>query len=109
MSSITFSDFQKLDIHIGTVISAEKVPDADKLIKLVFDLGSEQRQIIAGIAEQFPGPSTLIGQQLPVLVNLEPKTLRGHQSQGMILAADVDGRPVLLHPAETVPPGSIVR
>lgn len=106
---ITFNDFKKLEIKIGTVISAEKIPDADKLLKIIFDLGDEQRQIIAGIAEQFPDPAVLIGKQMPIITNLEYRKFRGHESQGMIMAADVDGKPILLHPKKKIPPGSIVR
>lgn len=106
---ITFDDFKKLEMKIGTVISAEKVPDADKLIKIMFDFGSEKRQIMAGIAEFFPDPAELVGKQMPVLVNLEPRTFRGHESQGMIIAADEDGKPVFLHPAHPLAPGTIVK
>ena len=106
---ITFDDFKKLEIKIGKVVSAEKIPEADKLIRLVIDLGAERRQIIAGIAEIIDNPEKLVGKEMPVLVNLEPRKLRGYESQGMILAADVEGRPVLLHPENEVPPGSIVR
>lgn len=106
---ITFEDFKKLDVRIGTVKSAEKVEGADKLLRLVFDFTTEERQIMAGIAELYPDPSVLIGKQMPVLVNLEPRMLRGFESQGMILAADDNGTPVLLHPEVKIPPGSIVR
>lgn len=109
VSTITHDDFKRLDIRIGTVLSAEKVPDADKLLRLIFDFGDEQRQIIAGIAEVFPDPSVLVGRQLPVLVNLEPRQLRGYESQGMLLAVAVDGQPVLLHPEREVPLGSVIR
>jgi len=105
---ITFNDFQKLEIRIGKVISAEKIPEADKLIKFVFDLGDEQRQIVAGIAEFFE-PEELIGKEMPILTNIEPRMLKGHESQGMILAADVEGQPILLSPEKEVPAGSIVR
>ena len=106
---ITFDDFKKLEIKIGTVVSAEKIPDADKLLKIIFDLGSEQRQIIAGIAEQFPDPAILVGKQMPIITNLEYRKIRGYESCGMILAADVDGKPILLHPQKKVLAGSIVR
>ena len=107
---ISFGDFKKLDIRIGKVISAEKVPDTDKLVKLVFDMGNdEKRQVIAGIAEFIADPEDLVGKEMPVLVNLESRTLRGHDSDGMILAVDVDGRPVLLRPEEEVPPGSSIK
>lgn len=106
---ITFEDFAKLEIKIGRIISAEKIPEADKLVKLIFDFGSEKRQIIAGIAESFENLSSLIGKQMPVLMNLEPRKFKGYESQGMILAVDAAGRPVLLSPDEEVPAGSVIR
>ena len=105
---ISYEDFKKLDIRIGKVISAEKVPDADNLIKLVFDMGDHERQVVAGIAGSY-NAEDLIGKEMPVLVNLEPRNLKGYDSNGMILAVDVDGSPVLLHPEQGVPPGSIVK
>ena len=104
---ITFDDFKRLDIRIGRVISAERVEGTDKLLKLEIDLGTEKRQLVAGIAEFFQSEQ-LIGKELPVLVNLEPRKLRGIESQGMVLAVDVDGKPILLQPEEEVPPGSII-
>src|SRR3989344_4214613 len=106
---VSFDDFKKLEIKIGKIIAAEKVEGSSKLLKLLFDFGSEQRQILAGIAQAYPDVSLLIGKQIPVLVNLEPKMLMGQESQGMILAADSNGEPVLLHPDKEVLPGSIVR
>ncbi len=105
---ITIDDFKKLEIKIGKVISAERIPDSDKLIKFIFDVGGEPRQILAGIAEFFPDLTILVGKEVPLLLNLEPRTLRGNISEGMMLVADVAGRPVLLHPEEDVPPGSII-
>jgi len=106
---VSFEDFKKLEIRIGRVISAEKIEGADRLLKLLFDFGTEQRQIIAGIAEYFPDPSVLVDRQMPVLVNLEPKMLKGFESQGMVLAIGVGDKAVLLHPDTDVPPGSMVR
>ena len=106
---ITFDDFKKLEIRIGKVKSVEKVPDADKLLKFIFDVGSEERQIMAGMAEFFTDPSELVGKEMPILMNIEPRTFRGHQSHGMIIAADVNGHPILLHPEKEIPAGSIVR
>jgi methionine--tRNA ligase beta chain len=106
---ITFEEFQKLDIRIGRIISAEKIPDSDKLIKLILDIGNEQRQILAGIAEFYSDLPYLVGKEVPLILNLEPRKMRGLLSEGMMLAADTEGRPILLHPAEDVPPGSIVR
>jgi methionine--tRNA ligase beta chain len=105
---INFDDFKKLEIRIGKILSAEKVEKTDKLLKLEIDFGSEKRQIVAGIAEAYQ-PEQVIGREVPVLMNLEPRSIRGVESQGMILAASVDGKPRLLHPDEEVPPGSEVR
>ncbi len=105
---ITFDDFKKLDMRIGTVLSAERVEGTDKLIKLMVDLGTETRQLVAGMGHLLE-PEAFVGKQVPVLVNLEPRKIRGVESQGMILAADDNGRPVLLLPVENVPPGSIIR
>ncbi len=89
---IPLEDFQKIDIRIGTIIAVEKIPKADKLLKLQINLGSEvgNRQIVAGIAT-FREPKKLIGQRIVVIINLEPATIRGVQSEGMLLAA-VDGK-----------------
>lgn len=105
---ITFEDFEKLDIRIGKVVSAERIPETEKLIKLEVDLGGGTRQLVAGIAG-FVKLDSLVGKELPVLVNLAPRKLRGVESQGMILAVDVNGEPVLLHPEREVPPGSMVK
>jgi methionine--tRNA ligase beta chain len=105
---IIFDDFKKLDIRIGKILSAERIKGTDKLMKLEVDFGAEKRQIVAGIAEFFT-PDHLIGKEIPVLMNLEPRSIRGIESQGMILAIDVEGKPVLLHPEKEVPPGSVIR
>lgn len=105
---ITFDDFAKLEIRIGKVITAQKVENADKLLRLMFDFGDESRQIVSGIAEWYQ-PEELVGKLIPVITNLEPRKFRGVESQGMILAADEDGKPVILQPAQDVPPGSRVR
>lgn len=106
---VTLEDFKKLDIRIGKIISVEKVPDAEKLLKFVFDIGGEQRQIMAGMSKFFSAPSVLVGKEMPILVNIESREFKGHKSEGMIIAADVNGRPVLLSPDEEVPPGTTVR
>ena len=105
---IKFEDFRKLDIRICKVVLAEKVEGADKLVRLQVDLGKEKRQIIAGMAEFFE-PQYFIGKELVVVANLEPRKFMGFESQGMILAADLNGKPVLLHPEKEIPPGTIVR
>lgn len=108
--NITFGDFAKLDIRIGTVKTVEKVPDSDKLLKFVFDIGDgEERQIMAGMADFFDKPEKLIGRQFPLLLNIEPKAFRGHKSQGMIIAADHNNKPVFLEPETQIPSGSKVK
>lgn len=105
-----FEDFSKLDIRIGEIISAEKIPDTDKLLRLEVDLGEEEyRQIISGIAEYFEDIEALVGRQCPFIVNLEPRVIRGHESCGMILAVSTEDQDfALLHPGKYVHPGSVV-
>jgi len=105
---ITFDEFKKLDIRIGTVLSATKVAVTDKLLHLEINIGSETISIVTGLAE-FLEPECFIGKQVPIVVNLAPRKLKGIESQGMLLAIDVDGHPVLLHPERDIPPGSSVR
>ncbi len=107
MDTISYDDFAKLEIRVGTILVAERVEQADKLLRLEVDMGSETRQILAGIAQHVEDPATLVGKQVPVLVNLEPRKMRGFESQGMMLAASgEDDAPVLLHPEKPLPPGS---
>ena len=105
---INFEEFQKVDLRVAKVITAEKVEGSEKLLKLQIDLDSEKRQIIAGIA-QFYKPEDLLGKEIVIVSNLEPRTLMGLESQGMLLAADNKGQPVLLMPDKEVPPGTIIR
>lgn len=105
--NITFEDFQKLEIKIGKIIASEKVEGADRLLKLEVDFGEFKRQIVSGIA-QFYTPEDLIGKQCPFIVNLEPRIIKGIESQGMILAAKVDDKAVLLYPDQEIPEGSVV-
>ena len=105
---ISFNDFQKLDIRIGTILEAEPVPNTDKLLKLKIDLGDEQRELIAGIADTY-NSEDIKGKQIPILTNLEPKTIKGIESKGMILAVEIDGKAVLLEPDKKVNNGSKIR
>lgn len=105
---ISLEDFQKIEIKIGTIVEAKKVPETDKLVSLRVDVGNELRQVVAGIAQAYPDPEKLVGKQLPLLTNLEPRHLRGLDSQGMILAVSFDGDVALLHPDKPVPPGAVV-
>ena len=103
---IQYEDFAKLDIRIGTVIAAELVPDTDKLIKCTIDFGElGERTIVSGIAE-WKKPEELIGKQLPYIVNLAPRILRGVESQGMLLAASDEEGVALLSTERAVPPGT---
>jgi methionyl-tRNA synthetase len=110
-SYIDYADFAKVQLRTGRVLEAERVPKADKLLRLQVDLGSETRQILAGIAQQFE-PESLIGKTVVVVANLAPRKLRGFESQGMLLAAsESDDSPAggLLTVDADLPPGSIVR
>jgi len=108
MKDINFEEFQKIDLRVGKIIEAERIEGTEKLLKLKVDLGEEKRQLVAGIAK-FYQPENLIGKEIVIVANLEPKTFRGIESQGMLLAADVEGRPVILKPDKEVPPGTKVR
>lgn len=105
---ISLEDFQKLDLRVGKIMEAERIAGTDKLLRLEVDLGGEWRQIVAGIGERYK-PEALKGKEIIVVANLEPKTIKGIESQGMLLAAACDGKPVLLVPAEEVPPGEKVK
>lgn len=107
MDTIHYDDFAKVEIRVGTVVAAELVPDTDKLIKCTIDFGEfGTRTIVSGIA-LFRAPEELIGKQLPYIVNLEPRVLRGVESQGMLLAASPgeDGLALLI-PDSPVPNGT---
>ncbi len=106
---ITYEDFTKMDIRIGTILEAVKVPKTKKLLKLKIDTGIDQRTVVSGIAEYF-SPEEIVGKQVSILVNLAPRELRGIESQGMILMAeDKDGKLVFVSPAEKVSNGSEVK
>lgn len=102
---ISYSDFTNIELRVGTVISAEPIEKSEKLIKLQVDIGSETRQILAGI-KQFVQPENLINTQVIIVANLEYRQMMGMESQGMLLAADAESGPVLLRPSQTVPPGT---
>ena len=107
---VSIAAFGALELRVGTIRSAEPHPNADRLLVLRVDLGSEERQVVAGIRAHYDAP-TLVGRQVVVVANLEPARLRGVESQGMVLAATDSerNRVVLLHPDEAVPPGAVVR
>jgi methionyl-tRNA synthetase len=104
---IGIEDFAKIEMRVGQVKEAERVAGADKLLKLMVDIGDEVRQIVAGIAEVYK-PEELVGRKVVVVTNLQPRKLRGVESNGMIVAASVppDGKPVLAGFLEDVPVGA---
>ena len=100
--------FLETELRVARVVSARAVPNADKLLQLEVDLGTERRQLVAGIARHYE-PDALVGRSVIVVANLQPARIRGVESQGMLLAADIDGRPVIATFDEDVPPGTRVR
>lgn len=105
---VTFEEFKKLDLCVAVVRDAEKVEGSDKLLKLKINLGDQERQLLAGIGQDY-SPAELIGRRIVVVANLEPKKLMGLESQGMLLAADTKQGPVLLMPDKDIPAGSKIR
>jgi methionyl-tRNA synthetase len=106
--TITIDDFLRVDLRVARVLAAERIEGADKLLKLHLDLGGSTRQIVAGIAKAYT-PEQLVGKSIVVVANLKPAKLRGVESQGMLLAADLDGRPIVATFEEAVQPGTRVR
>lgn len=105
---IEIGDFARVELKAGEVLTAERIPKTDKLLLLSVDLGEKQpRQILAGIAQYYE-PETLIGKKVVVVANLKPRTLRGYESQGMVVAASIgaEGRPVIATFTEDVPNGT---
>jgi methionyl-tRNA synthetase len=103
---ITIDDFAKVELRVARVLVAERIPKADKLLRLEVDLGYEKRQILAGIAEHYE-PEKLIGRKIVIVANLAPRKMRGLESNGMLLAASLpDGAPVLAGFLEEVPLGA---
>jgi len=107
---ITYADFTKLDLRVATVLECKLHPNADKLLVLHIDVGGETRQICAGLRGLYE-PEQLVGKQIVVVANLEPRPMRGEISQGMLLAAtdSATGRVIVISPSETVAAGSGVK
>ena len=125
---ISYDDFKKVEIRAGTIVSAEKIPDTDKLLKLSVDFGETKeitsvavegqevpvpvkvpapRQIVSGISMYFPDPAVLVGKTCMFVTNLEPRTIRGFESNGMLFAVSTgDGAFSILEPNATIPPGT---
>lgn len=105
---INIEEFKKIELVVGKILSAEKIPDTDKLLKLSVDLGeTAPRQIVSGISAYFPDPAVLVEKKCMFVANLEPRTIKGYESQGMILAVSTDdGNFSLLEPNDSIPVGT---
>lgn len=114
---VSYEEFKKMDIRVGTIKEVEPVPETDKLLKCQIDFGEvdekgnvKLRQIVSGIHEYYPDPSVLIEKQVLYIINLEPRKIKGVESNGMLMAVDgKDGKPVFLTPEIPVNAGSKVR
>lgn len=103
---INYDTFAKVEVKIGQVLTAEIIPEADRLLKLTVDFGEESpRQIVSGIRE-YVNEEDIVGKQFPFVTNLEPRTIKGYESNGMIFAAGSEETFTLLSPQKTVPPGT---
>ncbi len=105
---ISIDEFGKIEVKVGTVRSAERVPETDKLLRLTVDFGEDAgpRQIISGIAAYVPEPTSLVGRQLAFVTNLEPRTIRGFESNGMLFAVGAGDSFAFLTPDREVPSGT---
>ncbi len=106
---ISYDEFLKVDITFGTILSAEKIENTDKLLKLIVDFGDNKRQIVSGISQYFPDPQTLVGKQTTFVLNLEPRTIKGHESQGMLFATGDGDNFSLIVPEKNIPNGQKTR
>lgn len=105
---ISYEDFIKVEIRAGKILSAEKIPDTDKLLKLMVDFSEDKpRQIVSGISTYYPDPSVLVGKICMFVTNLEPRTIKGVESNGMLFALSTpEGQFSLLEPNSTIPVGA---
>jgi methionyl-tRNA synthetase len=107
-AAIKLDDFKKMDLRTARVVEAEPVQKSDKLLRITAQVGDETRQIVAGIAKDY-APEDLVGTDVVVLINLQPVKLMGIESRGMLLAAEYDGRSVLIRPATKIPSGTRIK
>jgi methionyl-tRNA synthetase len=105
---ISIDQFFETDLRVAKILSAERVPNTDKLLKMTVDVGGEERPLVAGIAQSYE-VEALVGKSIIVVANLQPARIRGEESRGMLLAADLGGRPIVATFEEEVPPGTKVR
>jgi len=108
MDIITYDEFKRMDLRVGEILKADRVEGTEKLVKMEVDIGTETRQMIAGIADKY-APEDLEGKKVIVIANLKPAVIRGIESQGMLLAAEVDGKAILPVFTEDIPAGAKVR
>ena len=106
--TIQYDDFAKIELRVATVLECKAHPNADKLLVLHVDLGTEKRQILAGLREHVK-PEELLGKNIVVVANLQPRTIRGLESQGMVLAAEDGGIVAPLMPAKDIKPGAGIK
>jgi methionyl-tRNA synthetase len=105
---IAIEDFSKVQMRVGQILEAEKIPNSRRLLRLRVDIGSEVRQVVAGIAEAYE-PADLVNRKIVLVANLKPVKLMGVESNGMVVAASNEGKPVLATFAEDVPNGTLLR
>jgi methionine--tRNA ligase beta chain len=105
---ISIDDFQKIDLRVAKIEEVERIDNSHRLLKLKIDLGSEKRTIVAGLGEKYESEE-LLGQLIVVVVNLEPKVIKGIKSEGMLLAVDSINGPVIIVPLSQVPVGSKIK
>ena len=105
---MTIDEFKKVELRVGKVLEAERVEGSEKLVKMKVDIGTEQRQILAGIGKTY-APESLVGKEIIVVGNLEPRMMMGLESQGMLLAANGSDGPVILAPEKEVSPGASIQ
>ncbi len=105
---VTFEEFKKMDLRVGEILKAEKVPGTEKLLQIEVDIGTEKRQMVAGVADTY-SPEELVGKKLIVIVNLKPAVIRGIESQAMLLAAEIGGKAIIPFFERDVPAGAKVR
>ncbi len=108
LSQISIEDFARVQMRVGQILEAEKIEGSRKLIKLRVDIGTEVRQVVAGIAEAYE-PASLVNRKVVIVANLKPARLMGVESNGMIVAASADGKPVLATFSEEVPNGALLK
>ena len=104
---ITYDDFKKVELKVVRVLRAERIEGSEKLVRLAVDVGGEERQIIAGIGKRYT-PEELVGKHIVIVANLEPRSLMGLESNGMVLAASGEDGPIILIPERGVSPGAVI-